>query len=335
MRSVRPRTQSGFTLVELLVVIAIIGILIALLLPAVQAAREAARRLQCSNQLKQLGLALHNYHDAYNAFPIGTNYPYQSPNWRVIAMLYTEQGALYDSLDTKTYGYMGGFMAGCHPTSVYGYGTGANSILRGLVVPGWNCPSNPSSPTANVGCNLEGGQVHDYVGIAGAYPDPAGRSNVCAAGLNYGQGVYCENGMLFPNGRTCLRDITDGTSHTMIVGEQSGLVGSKDIRASYHGGWSGFNRPVRPADQESGEHYYGTGITTVRYPINSDNYSVCISGSGCDQSWDANTVLNSRHPGGTHVMLVDGSVHFLLESIQMDTFRQLATKDDGLVVGEF
>lgn len=320
----------GFTLVELLVVIAIIGILIALLLPAVQAAREAARRMQCSNQLKQLGLALQNYHDAHNIFPPGTRHPYYSPNWRVMTMLFSEQGPLFDSLDTKTYTYLGGFMSACKTSSVYGYGTGANSILKGLVVSGWNCPSNPSSPTANIGCNLERGQVHDYVGIAGSYP-----GSHCAAGINDGQSIHCENGLLFPNGWTRFRDVTDGTSHTMIVGEQSGLVGSRDIRASYHGGWSGFNRPERPVDQASGQHYYGTGVTTVRYPINSDDDIVCMSGTGCDRSWDANTVLNSQHPGGTHALLADGSVHFFSEDIQMETFRRLAAKDDGLVVGEF
>jgi len=332
------RDVRAFTLVELLVVIAIIGILIALLLPAVQAAREAARRSQCSNNLKQLGLALQNYHDTYLTFPHGSRFPIGAPNWRVGILPFMEQGALYDQVDISSQANIGGFSSKRDGNASYGYGTGRNAVFKGLVVPGWVCPSNQFSPTARSGLttyqNEDNGQIHDYVGIAGAYPDPAGRANVCGAGPNNYGGVFCENGMLFPNGWVNMRDALDGTSNTLIVGEQSGRVGTLDVRACYHAGWAGFNTPLRPASHLSPGDYWGSGITTIRYPINSD-LTVCVSGSGCDNTYDANTVLNSMHPGGANNLLVDGSVRFLAETIDFATLRRLGSKNDGQVVGEY
>jgi prepilin-type N-terminal cleavage/methylation domain-containing protein/prepilin-type processing-associated H-X9-DG protein len=334
-------TRRGFTLVELLVVIAIIGILIALLLPAVQAAREAARRGQCSNQLKQLGLALQNYHDTHRIFPHGARSPYYAPNWRIMILPFMEQLPLYQQIDPSSQASLGGFMSAASASSAYGYGTGRNAVLRGLVVPGWNCPSNPNPPQIAPGSSLvsffqvyDQGQVVDYVGIAGAYPDPAGRSGVCSGKSQYGS-YACENGTLCPNTWVRMRDVLDGTSNTLILGEQGGNVGTKDVRASYHGAWAGFSSSSRVSQIAEGTHFYGTATTTVRWPINSNNTTVCVSNSGCDQAWSMNTVLNSMHPGGANTAFVDGSVHFLSQTMLMDTYRRLAAKDDGLVVGDF
>ncbi len=332
-RSARLR---GFTLIELLVVIAIIAILIALLLPAVQQAREAARRTECKNQLKQLGLALHNYHDSNLTFPMGTRYPISAPNWRVGILPYLDQAALYNNVDINSQATIGGFSSKREDSGSYGYGTGRNAVLKGLAVPNWNCPSSPNSknasgqsPTYN---NAELGQTMDYVGIAGATPDPGGNTGVCSGTTGYG-GIFCENGMLFPNGNTRIRDVTDGASNTMIVGEQSGRVGgTKDIRANYHGGWAGFTVTQRPASMTGSP--WGSATTTLRYPINA-GLSVCVGGSGCDATYDGNTVLNSFHPGGTQVLLVDGSVHFLSENMNLNTFRSLGARNDGQVVGQF
>lgn len=330
-------TRRGFTLVELLVVIAIIGTLIALLLPAVQAAREAARRGQCSNQLKQLGLALQNYHGTHQTFPHGTRYPSSAPNWRIMVLPFMEQDSLYRQLDVGSEAQLGGFLSAASASSAYGYGTGRNAVLKGLVVPGWNCPSNRNPPIVEPAkvswFQSYEGQIADYVGIAGAYEDPAGRSGVCSGANKYG-GYACENGVLYPNGWVRMRDVIDGTSNTLIVGEQGGKVGSKDIRASYGGAWAGYANIRRPSQIAAGNSFYGSGITTLRYPINSDE-NVCVSSSGCDQPYSPNTVLNSMHPGGANTGFVDGSVHFLSQTILMDTFRRLAVKDDGLVVGDF
>ena len=329
------KPKAGFTLIELLVVIAIIAILIALLLPAVQQAREAARRNQCKNQLKQLGLALHNYSDVNQTFPIGARAPISAPNWRVGVLPFLDQSALYSELDIDSSATVGGFSGRREDSGTYGYGAAANSVLTNLRLPGWNCPSSSSStnaigqsPTYN---NAEQGQTHDYVGISGASPDPDGRNGLTSLVTGYG-GIFAENGMLYPNGVTRVRDATDGTSNTIIVGEQSGLVGTLDIRANYHGGWAGITDGRRPNLMTGSP--YGSGTTTVRYPINSDT-SICTSSSGCNTTYDGNTVLNSFHTGGTHGLLVDGSVKFFADTINFDTLLQLSARNDNQVLGEF
>jgi prepilin-type N-terminal cleavage/methylation domain-containing protein len=331
--------SGGFTLVELLVVIAIIGILVALLLPAVQAAREAARRSRCSNNLKQIGLALQNYHDTHRKFPHGTRWPIGAPNWRIMVLPYLEQTALYRQLDIKSQADIGGFSTEREDRTGQGYGTAGNAILAGLVVPGFNCPSSPHStnasgqnPTYN---NRSKGQTHDYVGIAGATPDPAGRSTACSPLISrYGGNIFCENGILYPDGWVNIAAVLDGTSHAIIVGEQSGLVGTADIRACYHAGWAGFynndNRGVTPSAMRADGDYWGSGVTTIRYPINLDTPL-----GGCDATYDANTVLNSHHPSGVMSTFADGSVHFLSDSIDLETIRRLAAKDDGKPLGEW
>ena len=118
----------------------------------------------------------------------------------------------------------------------------------------------------------------------------------------------------------------------MIVGEQSGLVGTLDIRANYHGGWAGITTAGPPASMTGSP--YGAGITTVRYPINSST-DICTPTSGCDTVYDANTVLNSTHAGGTHALLVDGSVRFIADTIFFDTLLQLSARNDNQVLGEF
>jgi len=263
-----------------------------------------------------------------------------APNWRIMILPFMEQDSLYRQIDVNSEASLGGFMSAHDASSTYGYGTGRNAALKGTVVPGWNCPSNPNPPLIDPGSSqvswfqvYDRAQVIDYVGIAGAYPDPASRSGVCSGMGQYGSYV-CENGVLYPNGWVRMGDIIDGTSNTLIVGEQGGKVGSKDIRASYHGAWAGFTHSSRPSQIAAGTHFYGSGTTPVRWPINSDD-KVCVSNSGCDQPWSMNTVLNSMHPGGVNTAFADGSVHFLSQTILMDTFRRLAAKDDGLVVGEF
>jgi len=318
----------GFTLIELLVVIAIIAVLVALLLPAVQQAREAARRSQCKNNLKQIGLALHNYLDTNLTFPIGQQTPWNTkPNWRIGVLPYLEQGNVFNKLD-----FVGGSSFAAGPTAGGSF-TGPNVVLRNFNVMTFVCPSNSTplnnNPTNVTMNNQDGGQTHDYVGIAGATPDPAGRAGMCSAQTGYG-GIYCQNGMLIPNAITRIRDVTDGTSNVMIVAEQSGLVGGLDLRTNYYGGWTGITQAGPASSFQSTDSPWSSGTTAIRYAINSKT-----SSSGSANPWDPNTIINSFHPGGTHALLTDGSVRFLSQNMNFLTLTELAVKDDGLVLGDF
>lgn len=308
----------GFTLIELLVVIAIIAVLIALLLPAVQQAREAARRTQCKNNLKQLGLAMHTYHDTLNGFPLASAGAVSKPNWRVFILPYLDQAPLFNQLDTTNGNFLGN-----------GY-AGTTAVLNGFKMEVFNCPSSPLdtnntiAPGGRAYNNPNRGQTHRYVGISGATADPANRgTSVCAAG-SYGS-IYCRNGLIVPFLFTRIRDCIDGTSNTMLVAEQSGMVDNGDLSNNYYGGWSGSGGTAPPGDT-----HWGTGNTAIRYPINQKT-----SAAGADQTWTANTIVNSFHTGGIHVLLADGSVRFISENLDFNTLNKLACKDDGTVIGEF
>jgi len=332
-------TVRGFTLVELLVVIAIIGILVALLLPAVQSAREAARRTQCLNNLKQLGLALLNYHDTFSSFPEGANCGDSDPatrqsecylrwgwNWKTEILPFLEQGVVSDQL---TYGRRAFFAPPWRK----------NPLLTNLVVSTYKCPSNPHDPLLDNDRGASEGNdtamKHDYVGIAGVYPDPAGRGlKTCR---HAGRGWVCRNGLLPINEVRKIRDATDGTSKTILVAEQSGEVAVDEggrlvkypIRANYSGGWAG-SHDFRRADEVWGG-YLGqyTGLTTVQWALNAPT-AVTNSSDFC---YSHNTILNSFHHGVVQVVLADGSCRALSETINMETLGRLCAADDGLTLG--
>ena len=327
------KSRHGFTLVELLVVIAIIGILIALLLPAVQAAREAARRSQCANNLKQIGLALHNYHDTFRSFPIGvccgnrvhSNCLRTGVNWKTTILAFLEQQSLFDKLDFET--------------GMFASGWTGNTVLRNLVLPAYICPSSKWDPLRDSdrgASTTQEAMRHEYVGIAGAYPDPAGRgSDTCRQGL---RGWVCRNGLLPVNENKAMRHARDGTSNTLIISEQSGQImaptgtAQYPISANYCGGWAGTDTTVRANTIPStSENLYYVGLTTVRWAPNAPRAVATSS----DYSYMANTVLNSFHPGVVQVVLADGSVRALSDTVEMDTLRRLCSADDGLPLGEF
>lgn len=196
------RTRRGFTLVELLVVIAIIGVLIALLLPAVQQAREAARRMSCTNQLKQLGLALHNYHDTHGAFPYGSWGAASYVGWHVSILPFLEQQALYDQFDTTK-----------------AYNVSPNDVLRETRVDAYMCPSAVREMSE---AESEFYTMH-YLGVMG----PVG-TNPQTSGIEYphnsGSGSYggfALSGMWAHGEVRRIRDVTDGTSNTLFVAEKS------------------------------------------------------------------------------------------------------------------
>ncbi|WP_437185659.1 DUF1559 domain-containing protein [Planctomicrobium sp. SH668] len=328
--SSRGSSRRGFTLIELLVVIAIIAVLIALLLPAVQQAREAARRSQCKNNLKQIGLALHNYHDTANSFPIGSRAGsvvaenLTGTNWRTSILPGLEQSAVFNKLNFNGAGFS---------ASPEGPLSGGNEVLANYVVPVFVCPSSSIDPLINADSTLNESpnrtQMHHYVGVAGAYEDPALRNDACKTTL---RGVACQSGLLAPAIIKRMRDATDGTSNTLVVAEQSGRVGVKVIAANYGGGWTGqlARYPVRDITN-SGDNYYYTGLTTVRWQINSNEISL----GGATEPYENNTIINSYHVGGIHGLLGDGSVRFLSQNMSMATLRSICSSDDGVVVGEF
>ncbi len=328
------QNRSAFTLVELLVVIAIIGILIALLLPAVQAAREAARRMQCSNNLKQIGLALHNYHGTNNVFPYGArpgpmisasrNFIRTGVNWKTSILPLLEQNTVFDKLD---------FEQGMFATDWYN-----NECLKGIVVPAYKCPSSPFDPLLDSdygSSDTDDAQKHDYVGIAGVYPDPGGRGAGTCFQATYGW--ICNNGLLPVNENESIRDATDGTSNTVLASEQSGTVSVLEgginkqypIRNNYAGGWAGSWGAGSVTHPDVGIYY--TGLTTVRWTLNA---KTAVSDSS-DKAFMNNTVLNSAHPGVVQVVLADGSVRALTDDMELEILQRLCCADDGIPLEGF
>lgn len=324
--------RSGFTLVELLVVIAIIGILIALLLPAVQAAREAARRSQCSNNLKQIVLALHNYESTYGTFPLGSynlreTWPSSGSNWRVLILSFLEQRAVFDKLQFSSdpaVHFMAGGAAG-------GSALNGNDALKNLAVSAYQCPSSTIQPfeiapgSNNNGIALN---VH-YVGNQGAArPVPGVDAN--AGTYDCGHGWSCNNGMLVPNEVVRMRDATDGLSNTVLVSEQSGLVDKVNRTSNYYGGWYGTRHPRTVLSGNCGD-LWQTGTSCVRFPPNSN----IVQTGATEAMYRNNTVWNSMHPGGINVGLSDGSQRFITDTIDFVTLKQLACRYDGIPLGSF
>jgi len=328
-------SKSGFTLIELLVVIAIIAVLVAILLPAVQQAREAARTSQCKNNLKQMGLALHNYHDIHGMFPIGSrtgvsnlagcNGGGKGVNWRGSLLPGLDQINVFNALD-----FSGSFSPNCSNFT-------KNPVLSKLSVSVYLCPSSTNDPfinALNTGNTSMLSMMHHYVGISGAYPDPAGRTSKCKTST---RGEVCDNGLLRPNQGARLRDATDGASNAIIIAEQSGRVGTEVLASNYLGGWAGTidvggvaytvaTLPASPA-----QNFYHPSLSVVRYRPNAPSGVIGYS----SQPYEVSTILNSFHTGGIQVVMADGSVHFLSDTIEMETLRRLSSMDDNLAVGEF
>ncbi|MFO0890288.1 MAG: DUF1559 domain-containing protein [Isosphaeraceae bacterium] len=305
-----PRAR-GFTLIELLVVIAIIAVLISLLLPAVQSAREAARRAQCTNNLKQLALACHNYEDGNNCFPAGTYYMWprtcnrwkQGPSFFISFLPYFEQGNIFNS-----YNYM------LHPYQA------ANSTLMGAGISTFWCPSDPevaapvqaSIPRNYLGsCSgMPGGQVATppwqlyhttYAGNAGVVPVYPGAP---AVDPNYSSTVASATGIIHFGSATRLSSITDGTSNTVLLGERNFFKIRPEAAKQVWMLWF------------SGA--YSDTMFSALYPLNPDKaVSGLAQDFGVPGGGNATTEsAGSNHPGGANFAFCDGSVRFLKDTIQ-------------------
>lgn len=307
---------SGFTLVELLVVIAIIGVLVALLLPAVQSAREAARRSQCQNNLRQIGLAMQNYVSAKGTFPNGeqglpsdtssstfTGYP-----WASLILPYFEQGNIYNQIDFKLPGYNFPTLTGP---------PGHVAALKSLIAE-YRCPSSGHSWNYNfnnmaVDSNEIG--VLEYVGIAGSDR----------------RGYPSDQGMMYLDSKVAYRQIEDGSSNTMVIGEYSDLAPGQ----VFNGGSLGDNdttwnlgRWATTTTNTNNE--LGTwSVRTVAYLPNTSWYWPCTDCAKPLGHRVTRASLKSSHVGGVHAAFADGSVQVVSSDIDINVFKNMADRSDG------
>ncbi len=302
----RQLRKNAFTLVELLVAITIIGVLIALLLPAIQAAREAARRMQCCNNLKQTGLAILNYEATFNALPPGGMGPdgSASSSFWVRLLAFVEQNAVYDRFSYIEGGYVGGSWL---PVN---YGLLRNKDFAFLYCPSSTLPRFVLSSSDHDNANIASAT---YAGIMGGGDTDATTEEVTAMSVT---GRISRRGVLVAGRAVPMAEITDGTSNTIAVGEQSDwLSPDTDARADC---WHGF--PMGPLSDNR-----QMNLTCVYHPINMKTAASYGVGGNCGP----NSPIQSAHPGGAHTLFCDGSVQFLSESIEMDVLYDLANRDDG------
>jgi len=295
-----PRKQfsrDGFTLVELLVVIAIIGVMVGLLLPAVQAAREAARRMQCSNNLKQIALAMHNYHDSLGSFP-ASRASCCWGTWNVLIMPYIEQGNV-----STLYVNWGGTDPGPR------YGAAPNSTnVTGRRYASFSCPSDQEN--APIGSLTN----HNYAVNFGNTSSSQANLN----GVVFGQAPFISD----HRRKVRFRDVVDGTSNTLLVGE---------VRQGQRSDLRGFTW--------WGDACQFSTYLAINSPLPDRIYtlSYCnpVRGMPCDVSTAANPTMfasRSQHPGGVNSSLCDGSVRFYSNSLDLQIWRSLSTANAGEVV---
>lgn len=334
---IRNKQRQGFTLVELLVVIAIIGILIALLLPAVQAAREAARRAQCTNHLKQLALACHGFAETYRHLPYGRKYDiWDTYTWSELVLPYIEQQAVYEDYWTL-------FETGGYAADVHGPSGNDDSRLRNArhsTIPTFSCPSD-IAPQGNELGRLEYGYYRfSYRAFTGS-GDMYGESIDATTGP-WGLGVFgVEHNQSFdktPRLGARFADITDGTSHTLLL--------SEGVIAPASDGWGGPMGALLYGNM--GSALISTALTPNSTapdriiggcPSDHDNtgYSApCLSlGTHCKNTpsaQGAHAAARSMHPGGVNVTMADGSVNFFTDNISLSVWRSMGTRAGGELI---
>ena len=344
--------RKAFTLIELLVVIAIIAVLIALLLPAVQQAREAARRTQCKNNMKQMGLAAHNYESSFSRFPSageGLNYNVAftkgifPTSFFLAALPYIDQAPLYNS-----------FNMSAHYSNIANRNTDGKPFAATKIT-SFLCPSNAINAADTLGYGLVDYMPIAYVDLAptgGTATQPIGglRDPVTASSWGSGKdsafGLFCNK----------MADITDGTSNTVCIFEDAGRSSIQAIGGKYNQGnvlggaptWDTTHMcgptgtqtcPNRWADGDTGNGVSGPPNATTA-PIGIINQNSTPTGGPAGCPWSVNNCGPndepfSLHTGGCHALLADGSVRFISQNIDTDTIRKLSDRADGGTVSDF
>lgn len=339
MTNLNRRYNLGFTLIELLVVIAIIAILVALLLPAVQQAREAARRTHCKSNIKQICLAMQNYHESHSTFPIGEGSgltmsqvngnpdcasAIRRAPWTILSLPYLEQAVMYETFD---------FTAQFHSLYSETPTSGANFNISRKNVSVYQCPSFPAPDKLHT----------NYFGVMG------GGENLAAWVHTSGQTgrALWNNGTLFLNSSINMRDVVDGTSNTAIIGETQYQLGPKGRSDGQRFGWASSVRacanatsgvtaavtdvPINsyPGDGNTADTAFTTGTTS-----NDPSFRGTINGVAAIQNLQGRA-FSSPHRGGCHFGFVDGSVHFISDSVDMPTLKNIAIRNDGKVLGAY
>jgi prepilin-type N-terminal cleavage/methylation domain-containing protein len=304
------RPRPGFTLVELLVVIAIIGILIAMLLPAVQAARESARRSQCSNNLKQIGLAMHHYHDAYKYLP-PNRFNSRKLTWCVLVLPYLEQDAVYDLFDVTPYpgADYGAQTVQAQQAQIGTYFCPTRSRIWGE----FSAVETVKGVAAPTDIRYRAGALGDYAACVGSF-------NAGKWPLNTANGAIIDGRNSFNKSNTRLDMILDGTNNTLMVGEKH--VPPQQFGRGPFGDGSIYNGT---------ETVYSGRIAGLEDPLALGPGDIAPSTNG-DTNVTTATKFGSWHPGVTGFVFCDGSVHFLRNSLNTTTLERLAIRSDGQVV---
>jgi prepilin-type N-terminal cleavage/methylation domain-containing protein/prepilin-type processing-associated H-X9-DG protein len=355
---VSTRKRGAFTLVELLVVIAIIGILVALLLPAIQAAREAARRAQCLSNIKNMALGVLNYEDAHHTFPqgstsliqVGTVHQFadtdprpdpalvgrMGPNWVIFVLPHVEQQDMYDRFD-----FVGSYVN--RPGG--NMNNNVNMMLRSQELPIMMCPSDPNNRTQYMGGNpLNANWARgNYAANAGRQfvrstepgmsgPNSSAWSGQSTGQVNAGTDFTCQRGVIGPYVGATLKQITDGTSKTIMLGEIRAGLDDQDSRGIWAAGivgssllakfgavsdTNGPNSCSGHGDDVLAPGWYdgGGGGTTCTAPTTSPGLAECMTAH--DAGGQASQAgARSKHPGGIHVAMCDGSAQFVSDDIE-------------------
>jgi hypothetical protein len=316
--------NGGFTLIDLMVVFAIIGVMVSLLLPAIQAGRETSRRVSCQSNLRQIGIAIFSYEDLCGLLPIGSQSQHAKftgatfgISWWVSIVRFFDESPVAMRFDMT--GPHNGW-ALLHPRN--------GQLVNEFMNPVMHCPSSSLPVFYNVGSYQVA--MPSYVGIAGASSgDGFAESRINTCCLPESRGEISAGGVLIANRHVALRQIEDGTSNTLMVGETSDYIGNRHtmrIDGGFPNGWiTGTSADGTPP------HYGGDpappcwNITTIRYALNTRDYDL----DGIDDNRGANNPLVSSHPHCVLALFADGSVRILNDSMDATALKRVATRDDG------